>query len=493
MEDILPDTDNIDIEGQTSNSVSHVSEGQGNSDTKEQIANFISEEQTSQWFNEFKRTFERHEFREVRNDVLIIKLPAAFRVPLEQYTPRLWQIGLHNRDVLHPSESEDLKIALAAASELGPWDEFCASVVDDPVGVLRAYGLDHSEPKFSIRQMQCLLTLDALTIFLVFATRLNDIFDERTQIGARLTALLQPRLEYHGLYNDLFLFENQIPIALLRKVSSPYHEKLMGPNWTLMSQQLMLDMILKANASDMCGPIFVLTKDHLAKIERAYPEGELEKCPHILACAYRILCGQNLERRPKFGATMITIQSATALKKAGIQIRGIKGVLDEVGFHKRCLFLPIVKLYDETESRLRNLGMYEFIEGYNSFKCPLGEYLRLMTSLIKEVGDVKHLIDCDVIQNELRTDNNAFQMFSNLQSDLYMGNSSKEYVDMVSEINKQCKSSLYVMRTEFYQLFCSRPWYVIAVITATIVTVGTCIQAYTSVIGSDKMQPHFPP
>ncbi len=50
-----------------------------------------------------------------------------------------------------------------------------------------------------------------------------------------------------------------------------------------------------------------------------------------------------------------------------------------------------------------------------------------------------------------------------------------------------------VMRTEFYQLFCYRPWYVIAVITATIVTVGTCIQAYTSVIGSDKMQPHFPP
>jgi uncharacterized protein involved in tolerance to divalent cations len=334
MEEIVPDTDNIDIERQTSNSVSNMGEGQGNSDTEEQIANFNSEEQTSQLFNEFQTAPNRHTAREVSNDVLVRKLPACFRVPSEQYTPRLWQFGLHNRDVQHRSESEDLKRALAEACELGPWDEFCASVVDNPVLVLRQYGLDRSEPKFSMGQIQNLLTLDALTIFLVFATRLNDIFDERTQIGARLTALLQPRLEYHGLYNDLFLFENQIPIALLRKVSSPYHEKLMGPNWTLMSQQLMLDMILKANASDMCGPIFVLTKDHLAKIERAYPEGELEKCPHILACAYRILCGQNLERRPKFGATMITIQSATALKKAGIQIRGIKGVLDEVGFLK---------------------------------------------------------------------------------------------------------------------------------------------------------------
>jgi hypothetical protein len=205
MEDILPDTDNIDIEGQTSNSVSHVSEGQGNSDTEEQIANFISEEQTSQWFNEFKTTFQRHEVREVRDDVLVRKLPACYRVPLEQYTPKLWQFGLHNRDVLHPSESEDLKIALAAASELGPWDEVCASVVDDPVGVLRAYGLDHSEPKFSIRQMQCLLTLDALTTFLVFAKgTYRNIFDERTQIGARLTALLEPSLEYYHLYTDLF-------------------------------------------------------------------------------------------------------------------------------------------------------------------------------------------------------------------------------------------------------------------------------------------------
>jgi hypothetical protein len=467
-----------------------MAEGQGNSDTEEQIPNFISEEQTSQWFNEFKTTFERHEVREVRNDVLVRKLRACFRVPLEQYTPRLWQFGLHNRDVLHPSESNDLKIAFAAACELGPWDEFCASVVDDPVGVLRAYGLDHSEPKFSMTQMQCLLTLDALTIFLVFAENTySNIFDERTEIGARLTALLKPRLEYLRIYDDLFLFENQIPIALLRKVISTCYEKLIGPNSTLMNHQIMLDKILKANVFRMCRYIFALNEDQKAKIKEAYLPGELEKCPHIIACVYRILCGENLKRRSGSKPTII-IQSATALKKAGIQIKGIQGVLDKVGFRERCLFLPIVKLYDETESLFRNLAMYEYME---DDKCAFGEYLVLMIDLIKELGDVKHLIDCGVIQNELVTDNNAFQMWNKLQSNLYFDGYSKEYEDMVSKINKQCKSSLNVMRTEFYQLFCSRPWYVIAVITATIVTVGTCIQAYTSVIGSDKMQPHFPP
>jgi len=91
-----------------------------------------------------------------------------------------------------------------------------------------------------------------------------------------------------------------------------------------MDQQLMLDKILKAKVSDMCEDIFVVTKDHPAKIEEAYPQGELEKCPHILACVYRILCGQNLER-PSGDQTPITIESATALKKVGIQIRGIEG------------------------------------------------------------------------------------------------------------------------------------------------------------------------
>ncbi|CAN5952066.1 unnamed protein product [Sphagnum jensenii] len=51
MEEIVPDTDNIDIERQTSYSVSNMAEGQGKSDTKERIANFISEEQTSPWTN----------------------------------------------------------------------------------------------------------------------------------------------------------------------------------------------------------------------------------------------------------------------------------------------------------------------------------------------------------------------------------------------------------------------------------------------------------
>jgi len=83
-------------------------------------------------------------------------------------------------------------------------------------------------------------------------------------------------------------------------------------------------------------------------------------------------------------------------------------------------------------------------------------------------------------------------MWNSLQSQLFLPQNSKAYEDMVSKINKQCKSSLNVMRTEFYQLFCSKPWYVVVVITGTIGVVATGILVYTAIIGSDKMQPHFP-
>jgi hypothetical protein len=473
--------------------------------------NFIADTKRPDWLIHIRNEIQRHEGRGVSYNVLVMKLRACYRVPLGQYTPKQWVFGLHNRDVLHPGESEDWKLALAAACGLGPWEDsrpwedFCASVVGNPEDVLKAYGLDRSGPKFSMKEVQYLLTLDALTIFFVFAQYLFTldpltilfVFDPPAIPIARMTAgfnLIRTRMSWgyaHVLY-DLFLFENQITLALLKNVVTRCYE-----NWGGVDSTSMFEEIVKANVLKMCGYIFELTGDIPAKFDMAYPQNQLEQCAHIVVCIHRILCGANWQNTSQ--ETKIIIQSATSLKKAGIQIKGVKGVLDKVDFRKGCLFrngclfLPIINLYDQTESYFRNLAMYEFMTDYNSLICPFGEYLQLMTSLIKEVGDVKHLIDCGVINNTLGNDNNAFQMWNSLQSDLFLPRYSTRHKNMVSEINKQCKSRLNVLKTEFLQLFCSRPWYAFGLITATIVTLATCIQAYTAVIGSDKMKPLFPP
>jgi len=473
----------------------------GTSGTQEQKPNFIREEARAPWFEKFESAFATQKVAEVTNNVSVMKVPACYRVPSEQYTPKKWIFGLHNRDGALSSESEDLKMALAAACQVEPWHEFCASVVHNPGLAFNEYGLSDGNPKFSKKEVQYLLTLDALTIFFVFAYYAPRVtLVDEMQKGLKL---IRKRISWGYAYVpiDLFMLENQITLALVKDVIRICYQK-----WEKGGFSSAFQNIVKANVFQMCGYIFELTEHHRTKIEMTYPDGDgaFENSPHMVACIYKVLCGDNWGKTS--GGASITIQSATALKKAGIRIKGKKGVLDKVSFkvcfHKGCLFLPcrkgclslpIVKLYDPTESYFRNLAMYEFMQNYNSSVLPFGEYLQLMTSLIKEVGDVKHLINCGVIQNNLGTDKNAFQMWDSLQSQLFLPIYSTAHADMVSKINKQCKSSLNVITTEFYQLFCSRPWYVIGVITASLVTVGTCIQAYTAVIGSHKMEPHYPP
>jgi len=84
-------------------------------------------------------------------------------------------------------------------------------------------------------------------------------------------------------------------------------------------------------------------------------------------------------------------------------------------------------------------------------------------------------------------------MWDNSQSGINYFGYSQPYHDMVKKINRQCKSTLHIVKTEFYQLFCSRPWYVTDVIIASLVAIGTIIQVYTSIIGSNRMKPHFLP
>ncbi|CAM6008667.1 unnamed protein product [Sphagnum balticum] len=189
-------------------------------------------------------------------------------------------------------------------------------------------------------------------------------------------------------------------------------------------------------------------------------------------------------------------KSATKLKKAGIRIEKCCGMLDKVAFENGCLYLPIVILEDRTESYFRNLTMYEMFDEtdllWRGGDRPFTHYIQLMGQLIKKKEDVEHLIDKGVIVNGLVTIENAFDMWNKLQKRLPNTPYSKRYQLIVSEVNEKCKSTVSVMRTEFYELFCSRPWLVIGALTAIVVTLATLIQTYTAIIGSDRMLPRFP-
>ncbi len=397
-------------------------------------------------------------------EVLIRKVPNYLRVPPEQFTPTEWRFGLHNRE-LHTSGTEGLKIAVAgfffASLESDAWDRFCNAVVDDPVRLVRLYGLQDGFTKFSERQVKYLLALDALFLVRRYA-----------RFGGRLRLDLGWYAPH--LYIDMVLLENQVPMDLLRKVAAELKLAEFSLNW-----------VLNDTMEWLC-PLSLNTSQN--------PDGahypDLVHCSHLLDCLYKTICGPD---PPKAEGPYVPIVSAVNLTLAGIKIKGVPGTLNMVSFQGGCLSLPIICMTDKFETLFRNLAIYESFSLERVSHCTITGYVLLMENLIGNLDDVKLLIKHGVIISYVGPETVVLDTWRSLTKGLWHGKVSASLNKVGEKINKHCKSRKNVIITEFSQLFCSRPWYVVSAIAVTLVTLATLIQTYTSVIGSNKMRPHFPP
>jgi len=144
-----------------------------------------------------------------------------------------------------------MKISFAAACNLNQdeWDKFRGDVVDNPADMkLKSYGIYSNVTELSPKEVQYLLTLDALTLVLVLSSA-TVAFDQRYQLqrlplgqsvrlpnlfieslvtgGFIIEALMTDRAtHFPTLLHDLFLCENQSPMALMSKVISNCYELL---------------------------------------------------------------------------------------------------------------------------------------------------------------------------------------------------------------------------------------------------------------------------
>jgi hypothetical protein len=527
--------------------------------------------QESEWIRKIRSGLEMaRSGQNAGGDGPIKRLPASFRKPVELYTPRQWQFGLHNRDPqTSSSESEVTKISLAAACNLNQveWDKFCADVVDNPADMmLKSYGIYSSVTE---KEVQYLLTLDALTLVLVLSSVAGgfdqpylkaNVVDQRLLLptlfmrslvtgGFKMDAVMRDIAgHFWMIWDDLFLCENQIPMALMRKALSKCYgllpvekksndhilRKLENPDSDVTKE--LLDRILKIVANCMCHRFFAepcpsKKKKFVHLIDRHYKVGELENCAHVFACIHKVMTSyvgmpsiattttfehvkqlfwravatgskklatiiltiSVSSRKTETGVGMdfesLQLQSATVLKKAGLRIQGIPGMVQHVDFKNGCLFLPIILQTKYLESYICNMAAYEACN--TSAPFPFLDYLQLMKHLIKTPEDVSYLIDCDVIRADHSTQELIFQMWQSIRVYYYPRYSEEYSKNIVQPINRHCASPLNKMIINFYNTFCSKPWFAISVISPLIL-VATLIQTYVLVIGSDKMQPHFP-
>jgi hypothetical protein len=435
--------------------------------------------------------------------------------------------------------------------------------VDNPADVkLKSYGI-YSVTEPSPKEVQYLLTLDALTLVLVLSS-LCGKFDQPQQLPSLfirslvhggfnvVDTLMMSAVFPFDIFHDLFLCENQIPMALMKKAISkcygllseerksdyfPNLRELENPDSDVTKE--LLDRILKIVANKMCHRFFAepcpdKKYDLLELINFNYEVGKLENCAHVFACIHKIMT--SCVRRPSIAVTTTfgrakqqlasviaktfgrakqqlasviatifgfsrrtateeslalfpVIRSATNLKKAGIKIRGIPGMVQQVAFKNGCLFLPIISQSRDIQTYICNMAAYEQASTWGA--CPLMDYLLLMSQLIKTPEDVSYLVDCDVIRTYTGTQKRIFQMWE-LMHVHYIKYSNEYNENIVKPINRNCASALNVMVTDFYNRFCSKPWLLISVISAIILLAATLIQTYVLVTGSDHMQPHYP-
>ncbi len=126
------------------------------------------------------------------------------------------------------------------------------------------------------------------------------------------------------------------------------------------------------------------------------------------------------------------------------------------------------------------------------YLCEFSAYLQLMKNLIRGSEDVKLLTKCSVIVKFLGNETDVCPAWNSLTRGLQFQCQSRSIHQIAQGINGHCNSR-NCQKTQFCQKFCSRPWYVISIFVATIVTIDTCILAHAAIIGSDRVKPHFPP
>ena len=459
---------------------------------------------TSDWICKVQGALEEHDDG-CTPEFFIRKVPDKYMANSKHFEPMAWRFGLHNRRVLDIGGTESVKIRVAKKLGLTrtQWAEFCESVVPDPKSLqLMYYGVtDRSQPPYTLEEIRWLLTLDALCLVASlqhmshmtlhveddrFVPSFGDIFNDREDMVT--------------MRRDMLLVENQVPFQLLKRVIEKLRditvcasEEMKLPEWdtwfwhaTMIS--LHLHVFDGVHRIDLDSPLWM---EHIGKLKEGISTiGVFNKLRHNMDVMHYIRCGSNAAEFAR-SEPYLHIPSVTTLHNAGVTIHGKSpAFLGDIVFENGCLTIPFTNVHDITEVHLRNLVVYEDLY---LRECTANSYITIMGDLVKTEDDFKLLVDSGVVMNNLDDDEvGAHRIWKRTKNQTYFPLVSENLHTTLKSINKFAKSKRNLYWFEFKKTFCSRPWLVISVVTISVVTIATCIQAYTAVIGSNGMKPQFP-
>lgn len=192
------------------------------------------------------------------------------------------------------------------------------------------------------------------------------------------------------------------------------------------------------------------------------------------------LCHLPSEMPCKSKLKSLTLPTATQLHQAGIKFKVKKtGNLFDMQFKDGVLEIPCLRLYDATESFLRNLIAYE---QYHLNENYVNDYIFIIDRLIDSPGDVDLLAENGIIESKLAGSEEVASMINRLSPGITLVRFNFYFSDLCGQLNEYYREPWHKWRVTLKQDYFSNPWAIISFFAAIVLLVLTLVQTFYAVI-----------
>ncbi|KAK6927520.1 Protein of unknown function DUF247, plant [Dillenia turbinata] len=267
----------------------------------------------------------------------------------------------------------------------------------------------------------------------------------------------------NAMTHDLILLENQLPFFVLERIFDSAFRLISQDNFPTMLD-LAFDFFPEYNT------------------QKKQPGFEVK---HLLDLLRAFQLPSNLRMQPKIDAAFEFLHSATELHEAGVKFKMVSsGCLLDIHFQNNILEIPCLKLYNKTESYIRNLMVFE--QCHYPYDSRILDYVFFMDNLINTTEDVDLLVQSGVIVNWLGDSAAVATLFNNLCKNITIDTSNFYFARLCEDLNAYCRVPWHHWKAIFKRDYFSTPWRTAATIAATMLLVLTLIQTICSIISLRK-------
>ncbi|MCO5601107.1 hypothetical protein L7F22_055226 [Adiantum nelumboides] len=322
----------------------------------------------------------------------------------------------------------------------------------------------------SDEKLAYLLALDAAFIVEVLRCSAYDLTSGFSSYYCRRF----PRPLRKSILQDFVLLENQVPLFLLLKALQ-MDQKCTSDEDALRT----LGHMVSEFASEIL-PFTVISEESFSSV--VHNMGEKK---HLLDCLYGIVTHDtgsrgSSPRKLQLEEKPTHVPPATDLWNCGVQIKPVEpGNMSSVRFDARraILYVPKIRVGDDTERLLRNLIAYE---SHLIDKVQVLSYLRFMNGLVDTAEDVALLVEKCIIAQDIGSNDMVAKMWNNLCVNT-MRVCTQEYEEVAVQLVRHRNFKLNALKAEFKRTYLARPWLVISVLSAAALLIMTFLITFYTV------------